>query len=66
MKTTGCEHYNLLQNNGAPAHQAVFHVHVHIIPKFKDGSGLGLQWNPGQLDDGEALASAIANAVDLD
>lgn len=66
MKTTGCEHYNLLQNNGAPAHQAVFHVHVHIIPKFEDSSGLGLQWNPGQLDDGEALASAIANAVDLD
>ncbi|MEE2908527.1 MAG: HIT family protein [Planctomycetota bacterium] len=66
IKATGCAHYNLLQNNGAPAHQAVFHVHVHIIPKFEDGSGLGLQWNPGQLDDGEALASAIANAVDAD
>ena len=29
MAATGCEHYNLLQNNGAPAHQAVLHVHVH-------------------------------------
>ena len=39
MSATGCEAYNLLQNNGAEAHQAVFHVHVHIIPKFADGSG---------------------------
>ena len=64
MKATGCEHYNLLQNNGAPAHQAVFHVHMHIIPRFEDGTGLGLQWNPGQLGDGETLASAIADAVE--
>src|SRR5688500_10903958 len=32
-KATGCEAYNLLQNNGPLAHQAVFHVHFHIIPK---------------------------------
>ena len=64
MEATGCEHYNLLQNNGAPAHQAVFHVHMHIIPRFEDGTGLRLQWNPGQLGDGEALASAIADAVE--
>ena len=59
MKATGCEHYNLLQNNGAPAHQAVFHVHVHIIPKFDDGSGLGIEWNSGELDDGAALCEQI-------
>ena len=64
MAATGCEHYNLLQNNGAPAHQAVFHVHVHIIPKFKDGSGLDLEWNSGSLEDGEHLAQAIAEAID--
>src|SRR4051812_16908337 len=29
----GCDDYNVLQNNGAAAHQAVFHVHFHIIPK---------------------------------
>lgn len=59
MAATGCTSYNLLQNNGAPAHQAVFHVHVHIIPRFDDGSGLGLQWNAGSLEDGEALAAAV-------
>ena len=66
MKATGCEQYNLLQNNGATAHQAVFHVHIHIIPKFDDGSGLGLEWSPGHLADGETIASAIADAIDDD
>ena len=54
--------YNVLQNNGAAAHQAVFHVHVHIIPRYDDGSGLGLVWNAGHTDDAEALATAIAQA----
>src|SRR5690606_252940 len=43
MKATGASAYNVLQNNGAEAHQAVFHVHFHIIPKL-EGKGLGVQW----------------------
>lgn len=62
MEVTGCTAYNVLQNNGAAAHQAVFHVHVHIIPRYDDGSGLGLVWNAGHTDDAEALATAIAQA----
>src|SRR5689334_13682662 len=55
MKATGASAYNVLQNNGAEAHQAVFHVHFHIIPRHgKDGLGVG--WKPGKLDDGAALA----------
>ena len=49
MAATGAEHYNVLQNNGAPAHQAVFHVHFHIIPRLGD-TGLGLGWKSGSLD----------------
>lgn len=69
MKATGCTAYNLLQNNGESAHQAVMHVHVHIIPKPSDaghtgGHGLELAWNAGSCDDAEALAAAIAGAVD--
>ncbi|MCA9612590.1 MAG: HIT family protein, partial [Myxococcales bacterium] len=30
MKATGAKEYNVLQNNGPGAHQAVFHVHFHI------------------------------------
>jgi histidine triad (HIT) family protein len=58
---TGCATYNVLQNNGAGAHQAVMHVHFHIIPKYPDGSGLGIGWKPGSLgsDEGKALAAEI-------
>jgi len=54
MAATGTRDYNVLQSNGARAHQAVFHVHFHIIPKADDGSGLGIGWKPQQLDDAEA------------
>ena len=53
MAATGAEHYNVLQNNGAPAHQAVFHVHFHIIPKLGD-EGLGIGWKPAVLAPDEA------------
>ena len=62
MQVTRCTAYNVLQNNGTAANQAVFHVHFHVIPKYDDGSGLGLVWNAGTLDDAESLASAIADA----
>jgi histidine triad (HIT) family protein len=65
LKVTGATAYNVLQNNGAAAHQAVGHVHFHIIPKFDDGTGLGIGWKAGKLspEDGEALGAAIAAAV---
>jgi histidine triad (HIT) family protein len=60
---TGARSYNVLQNNGVAAHQAVMHVHFHIIPKFDDGTGLGIGWKATQLADGAALAKAIASKV---
>ena len=39
------------------------HVHFHIIPKYDDGSGLGIGWRPHKLDDGAALAKAIASRI---
>ncbi len=50
MKATNAGAYNILQNNGEAAHQAVHHVHFHIIPKLQDGSGLGIDWKAGKLD----------------
>jgi histidine triad (HIT) family protein len=63
MAATGTRTYNLLQNNGAGAHQAVMHVHFHIIPKHADGSGLGIDWLPGGLSGGAELAAAIGAAL---
>ncbi len=65
MAATGASHYNILQNNGALAHQAVPHVHFHVIPRFPDGSGLGIRWESRSLDaaDGAALAARIAAAL---
>src|SRR5690606_18213010 len=64
MKATGATAYNVLQNNGAAAHQAVFHVHFHIIPKLGE-RGLGVGWKPGSLDreKGQELAARIAGAL---
>lgn len=45
LAATGATDFNVLQNNGASAHQAVFHVHFHIIPKVA-GQGLGIDWQP--------------------
>jgi histidine triad (HIT) family protein len=63
LKATGATEFNVLQNNGPGAHQAVFHVHFHIIPKTSEGKGLGVGWQPGALEDGEALAAQIAAAL---
>jgi histidine triad (HIT) family protein len=64
LKATGATAYNVLQNNGAEAHQAVMHVHFHIIPKMPDGRGLGIAWSAGKLDDGAGLAARIRAALD--
>jgi histidine triad (HIT) family protein len=65
LKATGATAFNVLENNGARAHQAVFHVHFHIIPKYEDGTGLVIEW-PAQKLDGDAakaLAAQITNAL---
>jgi len=60
LAATGARAFNVLQNNGAAAHQAVFHVHFHIIPRFDDGTGLGIGWKASKVVDGAELAKAIA------
>lgn len=60
---SGCEAYNVLQNNGALAHQAVFHVHFHVIPKPNGEQGLGIDWPAGKLDEGAALAERLRAAL---
>ena len=65
LEATGATAYNVLQNNGATAHQAVFHVHFHIIPKPSEDRGLGVGWPQAPLDhdDADRLAHQIAGAL---
>ncbi|MCC6283760.1 MAG: HIT family protein [Phycisphaerales bacterium] len=68
IQATGARSYNILQNNGAAAHQAVFHVHFHIIPRYAGdgpGSGLGIVWPATRPEAGEIaeLAMQIAAAI---
>lgn len=41
-----CDGFNILQNNGKVAGQTVFHLHVHLIPRYKDDN-LVLSWKQG-------------------
>jgi histidine triad (HIT) family protein len=61
LHATGATAFNVLQNNGESAHQAVFHVHFHIIPRTAE-AGLGIGWKPRPLalNEGAALAARIA------
>ena len=56
-----CEGVNVLQNNGALAGQTVFHLHVHLIPRYQDDT-VEIQWKPTQRTDTEELAKKIREA----
>jgi histidine triad (HIT) family protein len=65
IAATGVREYNVLENNGHGAHQAIAHVHFHIIPKPNSREGLGIGW-PAQgvdRDAAVALAKKIAGAI---
>jgi histidine triad (HIT) family protein len=65
QQATGVTDYNVLQNNGTAAHQAVHHVHFHIIPKPNADEGLGIDWPAGSIDHqaAPAMAKRIASAI---
>jgi len=61
----GVDGVNLLQANGATAFQTVFHVHVHVIPRYRIDE-IRLPWIPRPGDrskiaaNGEELRAALA------
>jgi histidine triad (HIT) family protein len=61
VAATGVKEYNVLENNGQGAHQAIAHVHFHIIPKPNSREGLGVGW-PAKNADREA-AAAMAKRI---
>ena len=45
----GCDGFNILQNNGEAAGQSVFHLHFHIVQRYKDGPSLTFQSQKGDM-----------------
>ncbi|KAI1798388.1 HIT-like domain-containing protein [Ganoderma leucocontextum] len=61
-KALGVVDYNILQNNGKIAHQHVFHVHFHVIPKPNETEGLGVGW-PRVEQPKEVLAKTLEQLI---
>ena len=53
-----CDGLNVLQNNGEVAGQTVFHLHVHLIPRYKDDTVVMRFEEPVSVD-AEALAKEL-------
>lgn len=44
-----CDGINILQNNEEAAGQTVFHLHMHIIPRYYSDE-INVNWTPGESD----------------
>ena len=59
-----CDGVNILQNNGEAAGQTVFHLHVHVIPRF-EGDTVNIGWKPGDMpEDMDVIAKEIKDHLD--
>ncbi len=59
-----CDGVNLLNCCGADAWQTVFHIHIHVIPRYRDDperDPLRLPWipTPGDMNDIKAVAEEL-------
>ncbi len=56
-KGLGADGFNIVQNNGSSAGQTVFHLHVHVIPRYEGGPAM-VSWTPGQTESDELAQTA--------
>lgn len=49
--------FNVVQNNGSSAGQTVFHLHVHVIPRY-EGDPTIVSWDPGKAESDELTKTA--------
>ena len=47
----GCDGFNIVQNNKEVAGQTVFHLHIHLIPRYKDDGAKVAAWKPQEITD---------------
>ncbi|EGQ0307642.1 HIT family protein [Staphylococcus pseudintermedius] len=68
-KTFNPDGLNIIQNNGEYASQSVFHIHFHLIPRYKnDIDGFDYHWetNESRIDDAQKveIAAQIASNIE--
>ncbi|MYL18383.1 HIT domain-containing protein [Halobacillus litoralis] len=57
------EGLNVLNNNEEPAGQSVFHLHIHLIPRYGDDDGFGAKWEVHSDDYSPEQLQAIAGEI---
>ena len=57
MVGLGATGFNTLANTGESAGQAVFHCHIHVIPRYDDASSI-VSWAPKTVDKEEQKETA--------
>ena len=62
MEVLHCDGLNVLQNNGEAAGQTVFHLHVHLIPRY-DGDNVHIKWIPNPVEISKEETEKIAEAI---
>jgi len=64
MEAFGADGLNLLQTNGAVAMQTVFHLHVHVLPRYVgDGFKVELHRVPAEPDELDAVAGEYGRVL---
>ena len=54
-----CDGINILQNNEEAAGQTVFHLHMHVIPRYYSDE-INIKWTPSESDS-EGLSEMAKN-----
>lgn len=64
VERLGADGLNLLGNNGAAAGQEVFHLHVHLVPRYSDRPGVRrlIDRDPQAGSDLDALHAQLTGA----
>lgn len=60
QKVLKCDGMNILQNNGEAAGQTVFHLHMHVIPRYTDDH-VQIKWTP--KDAAEQISEEVAKEI---
>ncbi len=55
----GASGMNILSNRGEDAGQSVFHLHVHLVPRYADDPGMGAMLTRAASDDLDAVHARL-------